>query len=133
VIFNNGTHSGIVDKGFRAERTILLKHGEKMIFGKESNKGIVLEGLKLKAVTVGQDGYTLDDVLVHDAHEKDVTLHNMLAMMNGELPVTLGVIRDVDAPTYDESVHNQIKEVQLKKSQRTLNEVFMSGETWEIK
>jgi 2-oxoglutarate ferredoxin oxidoreductase subunit beta len=133
VIFNNGIHSEIVNREYRAERTILLKHGEKMIFGKEKNKGIVLEGLKLKTVTVNQDGYTLEDVLVHDAHEKDVTLHNMLAMMDGEMPVALGVIRDVDAPVYDESVHNQIKEVQSKKTQFTLNEMLMSGETWEIK
>lgn len=41
-----------------------------MIFGKDGNKGIVLDGLKLKVVTIGEDGYTLDDILVHDAHEK---------------------------------------------------------------
>lgn len=51
-------------------RTIFLRHGEKMIFGKEGNKGLVLDGLKLKAVTIGEGGYTMDDVLVHDAHEK---------------------------------------------------------------
>ncbi|MDR2148725.1 MAG: 2-oxoacid:ferredoxin oxidoreductase subunit beta [Tannerella sp.] len=133
VIFNDGTYSAISNKEFRADRTILLKHGEKMVFGKESNRGIVLDGLKLKAVTIGQDGYTLDDVLVHDAHERDVTLHNMLAMMGGDLPVALGVIRDVEAPTYDESVQNQIKEVQAKKPQRTLQEILLGGETWEIK
>jgi 2-oxoglutarate ferredoxin oxidoreductase subunit beta len=133
VIFNNGIHSEIVNREFRAERTILLKHGEKMIFGKENNKGIVLDGLKLKAITIGQDGYTLDDVLVHDVHEKNVTLHNMLATMTDEMPVALGVIRDVEAPTYDESVHHQIKEVQSRKLQRTLKEMLMDGETWEMK
>jgi len=34
-----------------------------MIFGKEKNKGVVLDGLRLKVVTIGEDGYTLDDVL----------------------------------------------------------------------
>ena len=68
VIFNDGIHKKIVDKEFRADRTIFLRHGEKMLFGKDNEKGIVLDGLKLKAVTIGQDGYTLDDVLVHDAH-----------------------------------------------------------------
>lgn len=133
VIFNNGTHSEIADRAFRADRTIFLRHGEKMLFGKENEKGLVLDGLKLKVVTIGQNGYTLEDILVHDAHEKDVTLHNMLAMMSGSLPVALGIIRDVEAPSYDEAVHQQLEEVKTQKSPHTLQELLMSGETWEIK
>lgn len=68
-----------------------------MIYGKDKNKGIVLEGLKLKSVVIGQDGYTMDDVPnFYDAHETSNTLHMMLAMMDGEeLPIALGIIRDV--------------------------------------
>ena len=124
VIFNDGIHKKIVDKEFRADRTIFLRHGEKMLFGKDNEKGIVLEGLKLKAVTIGQDGYTLDDVLVHDAHEKDNTLHMMLAMMSGDMPIALGVIR---------AVHQQIEEVQAKNPIRNLQDYLMSGEIWEVK
>lgn len=133
VIFNDNIHKQITDKEFRAERTITLRHGEKMLFGKDSNKGIVLEGLKLKAVTMGENGYTLDDVLVHDAYETDPTLHNMLAMMGEDMPVALGVIRCVDAPVYDQAVEEQIKEVQAKNPNRTLREFLMSGEVWEVK
>ena len=133
VIFNNGIHKQITDKEFRADRTIFLRHGEKMIYGANNDKGIVLDGLKLKSVTIGQDGYTLDDVLVHDAHCKDNTLHMMLAMMGGDMPVALGIIRDVDAPTYDEAVHEQLQEVQAKMPCRTLDEYLRSCETWEIK
>jgi 2-oxoglutarate ferredoxin oxidoreductase subunit beta len=133
IIFNNGTHIAIADREFRADRTIFLKHGEKMIFGKEKNKGIVQDGFKLKAVTIGEGGYTLDDILVHDAKEKDNTLHNMLAMMKDDLPVALGVIRAVEAPVYDESVRRQIEQVKAQKPQRTLTELLLSGETWEVK
>ena len=133
VIFNDGIHKNITDKEVRADRTIFLRHGEKMLFGKNKEKGIVLEGLKLKAVTIGEDGYTLDDVLVHDAHERDNTLHMMLAMMGSDMPLALGVIRDVDAPTYDEAVHQQIEEVQAKNPTRTLHDLLMQGEIWEVK
>ncbi|MDR1723851.1 MAG: 2-oxoacid:ferredoxin oxidoreductase subunit beta [Tannerella sp.] len=133
VIFNNGIHTRISDREFRADHTIFLRHGEKMLFGKENNRGIVLEGLRLKAVTIGEDGYTIDDILVHDAHEQDNTLHLMLSMMKDDMPVALGVIRDVAAPTYDQSVHQQIADVKAKKSARTLRELLMEGETWEIK
>lgn len=133
VIFNDGIHKAITDKEHRADRTIMLRHGEKMIYGANRDKGIVLDGLKLKSVTIGQDGYTLDDVLVHDAHEKDNTLHMMLSMMTGDMPIAIGVIRDVDAPEYDEAVHHQIEEVQQKTKNHSLNDFLMSGEVWEIK
>jgi Pyruvate:ferredoxin oxidoreductase and related 2-oxoacid:ferredoxin oxidoreductases, beta subunit len=133
VIFNDGTHNYITDKDFRADRTIMLKHGEKMIFGKDANKGIVLDGLKLRAVTIGEGGYTIDNILVHDAHEQDNTLHMMLAMMGGELPVALGVIRDTEAPVYDQCVAEQIAEVKAKKPVAKLRDFLMQGEVWEVK
>ena len=133
VIFNDGTHNYVTDKNFRADRTIMLKHGEKMIFGKDANKGIVLDGLKLRAVTIGEDGYTIDDILTHDAHEQDNTLHLMLAMMGGELPVALGVIRDIEAPVYDQCVAAQIAEVKAKKPVAKLRDFLMQGEVWEVK
>ncbi|OAV67966.1 2-oxoglutarate ferredoxin oxidoreductase subunit beta [Bacteroidales bacterium Barb6XT] len=133
VIFNHGVHKQITDKEYRAERTIFLRHGEKMLFGKGNEKGLVLDGLKLKAVTVGTDGYTLDDILVHDAHEKDIALHLMLSLMKDDMPLALGVIREVEAPCYDEAVAGQIAEVQAKNPARTLKEVLMKGEVWEVK
>lgn len=133
VIFNDGIHKQITDKENRADRTIFLRHGEKMLFGKENEKGIVLDGLKLKAVTLGEGGYSLEDVLTHDAHEPDIALHMMLAMMGGDMPVALGVIRDVEAPVYDQEVEKQIEAVQAKNPIRTLNDFLMSGEVWEVK
>ncbi len=134
VIFNDGIHKGYASKDVRDDKTITLRHGEKMIFGKDRNRGLVLEGLKLKAVTIGEGGYTLDDILTHDAHERDVTLHNMLAMMGGEdLPIAIGVIRDIKDISYDEALHQQIKDVQAKKPQRKLEDLFMSEAYWEVK
>jgi 2-oxoglutarate ferredoxin oxidoreductase subunit beta len=134
VIFADGIHKVISDPAVRADRTILLEHGKPMIFGANRDKGIVLDGLTLKVVTLGQDGITEKDLLVHDAHTADPTLHFKLAMMGGEeMPVAMGVIRDVAAPTYDEAVNAQIEEVKGKKPQRTLRDLLLSGETWEVK
>jgi 2-oxoglutarate ferredoxin oxidoreductase subunit beta len=134
VIFNDGVNDPIVAKEFRTERTIFLQHGEKMLFGKDNSKGLVQDGFNLKAITVGEGGYTLDDVLVHDATIADPTLHLKLALMDGgALPVALGVIRDVAAPAYDEEVEKQIESVKAKKPARTLREFLMAGDVWEVK
>lgn len=134
VIFNHNIHSYVTDKEVRADRTIHLRHGEKMIFGKEMNRGIVLDGYLLKAVTIGEDGYTMDDVLVHDAKTPNFVMHQMLAMMDGhELPLAIGVIRDVDAPNYTDELERQIVEVKGKKNFKSLREYILSGDTWEVK
>lgn len=133
VIFNNGIHREYSDREIREERTIYLRHGEKMIYGKNKDKGIVLEGLELKAVTIGQDGYTMDDILVHDAHEPSPVLHTMLAMMQDDMPLAMGVIRDVAAPSYEMAVAQQIAEVQAKSGKETLQQHLNRISTWEVK
>ena len=134
MIFNNGIHNYITDRATRADRTIHLVHGEKMIFGAEKNKGLVQDGFGLKAVTIGEDGYTIDDVLVHDAHCESNFLHQQLAMMDGhDLPLAIGVIREVDAPNYDTAVAEQVAEVKAKKGFTCLHDMILSGDTWEVK
>lgn len=133
MIFNNGIHSEITDKDKRADRTIHLRHGEKMIFGKEGNRGLVRDGFLLKAVEIGKDGYTIDDVLVHDAHTPSNFLHQQLAMMDGkELPLAIGVIRDVEAPTYDAEVNRQVEEVRARKGFTALRDMILAGDTWTV-
>ncbi|SBW05669.1 2-oxoacid:ferredoxin oxidoreductase subunit beta [uncultured Dysgonomonas sp.] len=135
VIFNDAIHDNIVDKAWRAERTILLKHGEKMLFGANKDKGLVMDGWQIKDVIIGQNGFTIDDVLVHDATMQDDTLHMKLGLMSPEngLPLALGVIRDVDGPTYDQGVADQIKDVQAKNPVRKLRDYLMAKDVWEVK
>lgn len=134
VIFSDGIHKNVVDRAWRSDRTIFLKQGEKMLFGANSEKGLVLDGWNIKAVTIGEDGYTLDDVLVHDATCEDNTLHMKLGLMSPEngMPLALGVIRDVKSLVYDEEVECQIEEVQAKDPIRTLTDYLMSKEVWEV-
>ena len=133
MIFNNGIHASITDREHRADRTIHLRHGEKMLFGKDNEKGLVRDGFLVKAVEIGKDGYTIDDVLVHDAHTTSNFLHQQLAMMDGtDLPMAVGVIRDVEAPAYDEEVNRQVEEVIARKGFSSLRELILAGDTWTV-
>ena len=136
VIFNDKTHANFAaDKVTRTKNTITLRHGEKMLFGKDNQKGLVFENMRLKVVTVGEDGYTLDDVLTHDAHCVDTTLHNMLAAMKWpEYPVAVGIIREVeDENIYDKKVAQQVADVKAASKITCMDDLLRSGETWEIK
>lgn len=133
VIFNDGAHSFLSEKTTRYDRVIILEHGKPMIFGTNSDKGLVLDGFNLKVVTIGENGITENDLLVHDAKCQDSTLQLKLALMEGpEFPVALGVIRDVDAESYDEAVVNQIQEIQAKSKIKTFDDLIDSCEQWEM-
>ena len=136
VIFNNGTHSWIADREERAERSIVLRHGEKMIFGKEKDKGLALDysqGLIPQLIVVSADD---ERVLTHDATTQDPTLHRMLAMMGQEgetaLPIALGVIRNVEEDSYDMAVNKQITQVRQQSKATTFDQLTTTLEQWTV-
>ena len=133
VIFNDGAHSTISDREYRADRTIILRHGEPMVFGKEKDKGLILENGKLKVVKIGEDGITVDKLLVHDAHAEDPAIQNQLINMKyPDYPVALGVIRQVNEPTYDDRVRDQLTQVKEASKITCMDELLHSGATWTV-
>jgi len=135
VIFNNGAYDPIYNKEGRKKNAIYVRHGEPLIFGENNEYGLIQEGFGLKIVKIGENGITEKDILVHDAHCEDNTLQLKLAMMDNEhgFPVALGVIRDVDAPTYNDAVHEQIDEVSAKKKYHNFEELLETNDIWEVK
>ncbi|HPY82141.1 MAG: 2-oxoacid:ferredoxin oxidoreductase subunit beta [Bacteroidales bacterium] len=133
VIFNNGAHGYITDREEKENRQILLEHGKPMIFGKNRDKGIVLNGLDLQVVTIGENGITEKDILVHDAHMQNPIIHLALINMKApDFPVAVGIIRDVNAETYESLLLAQENEQIEKSSITCMDELFMHGNTYEI-
>jgi 2-oxoglutarate/2-oxoacid ferredoxin oxidoreductase subunit beta len=134
VIFADKTHAAITDKEIRDDAQLLLKNGEPMIFGKNHDKGIRLNGSKLEVVKLGENGITEDDLLAHDQYEQDPGIHMMLAKMAPpHFPVALGVIRSAMYPTYDDMVEEQIAYARNKDKIKCVDDLLNSGDTWEIK
>jgi len=133
VIFNDAIHENVAGKEVRDDRTIVLKHGEPMVFGKDADKGLILDGLKLRVVKLGENGYNKSNILVHDVTEPNPGIHYMLANMRyPEYPVALGVIRSVPGSTYDEDVHNQIENIKLASKVKCVDDLLNSGSVWTV-
>jgi len=134
VIFNDKVHSSIIEKETRADRTIVLEHGKPMVYGKNRDKGLILKNNRIISVTIGQDGITEGDLLVHDALEDSPGVHSMLIDMKyPDLPIALGVIRSVKDMTYDDNVRDQVLDVRAKSGIQTVDELLNSGAIWEVK
>lgn len=133
VIFNDGTHEVITNRETAEDRQLILKQGEPMIFGKNRDKGLVLGAKGLEVVTIGENGITEKDILVHDMTTQDPSIHLMLAQMKlPDYPVALGVIRSVEAPTYDQLLEDQITKAKAESKIQCVDDLLNSGDTWEI-
>ncbi len=133
VIFNDKVFDILMKKELREENTIVLRHGEKMIFGAKKDKGLILAGRRLKVVKVGEGGHSIHDILTHNAQDKDPGVHMMLVNMKSpEMPIALGVIRDVKDQTYDDCVRDQLIEVGSHARIFNMDGLLNSGDTWEV-
>lgn len=129
-IFNDGAWRDFTDRDVRDDRMLFLEHGKPMIFGKDRDKGLHLNGHRPEVVQLG-DTYSVDDLLVHD--EQDPFLAFMLSRIYWpDFPVPVGVIRDVRRPTHDELVTNQIEEAIAARGAGDLQSLLKGNDTWVV-
>jgi 2-oxoglutarate ferredoxin oxidoreductase subunit beta len=132
-IFNDGAWRDFTDREVREDRMLVLEHGEPMIFGKDRDKGIRLNGLHPEVVTIGENRVTEADLLVHDELAEEPYLALVLSRMFWpDFPVPVGVLRAVPRPTHDQLVDGQIAAAVAAQGEGDLADVLASGETWTV-
>jgi 2-oxoglutarate ferredoxin oxidoreductase subunit beta len=132
VIFNDGVFDYASDKSVKADNLLYLEHGKPLIFGKDKNQGIRLNGLDPEVVALGGD-VPMDDLLVHDEQAEEPSLAYLLSrMVHPEFPECLGVFRCVERPTYGEQVDAQVEAAVKAKGPGKLEELLAGDETWVV-
>ena len=134
IVFNDDVFADFTARDIAADAQVLVEHGQPLIFGKEKNRALRLDAgtLRIEAVTIGANGASKSDVLVHD--ETNLALATMLAAMKPpDLPVALGVLYCDPAPSYERSVMAQIDEATSRMPSRDLNGLLRQGHTWTVK
>jgi 2-oxoglutarate ferredoxin oxidoreductase subunit beta len=131
-VFNDGAYEYATNRDTKADTTIELEHGKPLIFGKNRDKGIRINGMNPEIVQLGK-GITEDDLLFHDEQAPEPTLAYLLSrMMHPEFPEPIGVFRAVDKPKYDQLLNAQIAEAREKRGEGDLEKLFNSGDTWTV-
>ncbi len=130
VIFNNNCFAAYTDKAVRDDKQLHVEHGKPMLFGKEGEKGLVLNGLALQVVNLGENGLTEKDILVHDAHQPDPTLHQMLVRLQD--PIVTGIIRSVEDITFEEREDAVTRQVMENSEFEKTDDLFFSGEIYQV-
>jgi 2-oxoglutarate/2-oxoacid ferredoxin oxidoreductase subunit beta len=131
-VFNDGVFDYATDKSVKAEHALYLEHGRPLLFGKDRNLGIRLNGLAPEVVTLG-NGITVDDLLIHDERAEDLTLAFLLSrFVFPDFPECLGVFRAVDKPTYESLVHGQHAATGAGRRPGKLEDLLAGDETWSV-
>jgi 2-oxoglutarate ferredoxin oxidoreductase subunit beta len=131
-IFNDGVFEYATDKSVKADNLLYLEHGKPLIFGKNRDKGIRLNGLKPEVVKVGVDCGP-DDLLIHDETLVDQTVATMFSRMVGpEFPEVMGVYRNVRRPCYEEMLGAAIEADIKKKGPGTVADLFKAEDIWTV-
>ncbi len=133
-IFNDGAWDALTEKDVRDDSTIAVEHGQPLIFGKNQDKGIRMSGIDLEVVPLG-NGITEKDLIIHDEGHPNPAYAFLLSRMDGRpgFPTPIGVLRAVDAPTYESGVNTQIAAAVAKKGPGDLAKLLHAGETWEVR
>ncbi len=131
-VFNDGAFSYATERDTKADTVIEIEHGKPLIFGKNRDRGIRLNGMDPEVVELGK-GISEDDLLFHDEKSPEPSLAYLLSRMRyPEFPDPIGVFRAVERPVYDERMDNQIAETIEKRGEGDLEKLFNSGDTWEV-
>src|SRR5215831_16893610 len=131
-IFNDGVFEYATDKSIKGDNTLYLEHGKPLIYGKDRNKGIRLNGLDPEVVLLG-NGVAVDDLLMHDEKAEEPTMAYLLSrMVHPRFPECVGIFRAVERPTYDELVNKQIEDAQKAKGAGKLEDLFQSEDVWVV-
>ena len=130
-VFNDGAFDWIRDKNHRMENGLYLTHGQPIRFGKDNEKGIILDGITPKIVTVTEKNQA--DLLVHDERAPQPTLAFLLSRMTPpNYPVPLGVLRAIEKPTYEVALEQQIADAKNKKGEGDMQALLLGSEHWTV-
>ncbi len=133
VIFNKDTHLPIVGREFRDDRAIYLEHGKPLIFGKNKDKGIKVNGFETEIVDLAAHPDEAKNILVHNAQNLSPNYAYLLTQMEyPDMPVPFGLFRSIQKPTYEGMLDEQVKNAVQKRGVGNLKDALYTNEVWKV-
>jgi 2-oxoglutarate ferredoxin oxidoreductase subunit beta len=129
-VFNDGAFEHLTEKSVKDTMLLRLEHGKPLTFAK-GTKGIRLVNMKPEIVTLGENGITEKDLLVHDEKASPSLSFLISELVSPHFPTPIGVFRAVERP-----VHHEMDQAQSAKALATgggdLEKLLNSGDTWVV-
>lgn len=128
-IFNDGVFDYAADANIKADTVIYLEHGRPLLFGKDRNHGLRVNGFEPEIVKLGQ-GIAIDDIIIHDEKASEPTLAFLLSRLVGpQFPECLGVFRAVQRPSYEQLLDESFRK---GPPPRGFEALLAGDEFWQV-
>ncbi len=136
-IFNDGAFFTFTEKNSKPDTALFLENGQPMVFGKDGEKGIRLDGCTPQVVDLEKDGFSKDDLWVHD--ETDIFKAQILSRFfddptsnENALPRPFGVIYQTERPCYERQLLNQVNAATETLGDGDLDVLMAGRNSWEV-
>lgn len=133
-IFNDGAYNALTNKDTRDDNLLYLEHGKPMLFGKNKDKGIMLDCFQPKIIDIKEES-DINKVWVHDEFDKNIGRSTILSHFgeSSEFPTPVGIFRQITKPTYDAMATEQIETAQAGQKDFSLSDILLKGaNTWKV-
>ncbi len=134
-IFNDEAFEIFTEKDSKADHTIFLEHNKPLLFGKNKDKGIKLDGLSPLVVSINSD-CSVSDCWIHN--ETDIYKAQTLTRLfdytysKENFPRPFGVFFQSQRPCYEDMLQQQINIAIREKGHKKLQTFVTGKETWTI-
>jgi len=132
VIFNDGAFDNFTLKQHREDRVVYLEHGQPMVFGKEKDKAIKLDGFTPVLIDLKDGKHSVNDALIYNEKSKELAYIISQFSDNPAMPLPVGVFLDIDYSTFEDDMTSQIAESKKKYGEGDINSLLRGKSFWEI-
>ena len=131
VVFNPTAWDHTTDTDVRDDNIAFLEDGQPLIFGKDRDKGIRMNGTAPEVVRLADVDEA--DLVVHHENIDNPSYAYMLSRMeNPSMPLPFGILRSVDRPAYTDMLDHQVNQSIADKGEGDLQALFSAGDTWTV-
>jgi 2-oxoglutarate ferredoxin oxidoreductase subunit beta len=134
VIYNNKTWEPVTGRESKSEQSLFLEEGKPLVFGAERNKGIRVNGFDPEVVTLGENGVSESDLLVHNPKTSNPAYPALLSQLNyPAFPTPFGIFRQLEGrETYEDAVAQQVAASQSKQGEGDLQALLTGSDSWVV-
>ena len=115
----------------RDDNILYLEDGQPLIYGKDRDRGIRVNGMIPEVVALG-NGHDPGELAVHREDLDNTSYAYMLSrMLHPEFPQPFGVLRAVERPSYTDLLVSQVEETRSGDG-ADLERLLHSSDTWVV-
>jgi 2-oxoglutarate ferredoxin oxidoreductase subunit beta len=131
VVFNPTAWDHTTDADVRDDNILFLQDGQPLIFGKDLDRGIRMNGFSPEVVNLSE--VEESELLVHHEEMDNPNYAYMLSRMEDPaMPLPFGVLRSVSRPSYTDLLMDQVTTAAEQRGTGDLQSLFTSGDTWTV-